>query len=256
MPSETLDPSGPVPLYHQIDLLIRHRITSGHYADAEILPSEHALAEEFGVSRITIARALNNLAQGGLVKRRRGSGTAVTLPAGQKRQWANIEHLNHTVSALARMTRLEVLEHGVIAAQTDQAECLRLAPGDSLQRTVRVRYLEQAPISHLLSYIPTEIAAGFDKRRMAHYTVTELLTAAGHTVAAVTQRFVAIAAESELAQRLDVQIGTPLLRIERVAYDAQDVPLQLLYATYATERYRPSIRLAGHSATENFATAD
>ena len=69
------------PLYHQIDLLIRHRITSGHYADAEILPSEHALAEEFGVSRITIARALNNLAQGGLVKRRRGSGTAVTLPA-------------------------------------------------------------------------------------------------------------------------------------------------------------------------------
>ena len=139
----------------------------------------------------------------------------------------------------------------MIAAQTDQAECLRLAPGDSLQRTVRVRYLEQAPISHLLSYIPTEIAAGFDKRRMAHYTVTELLTAAGHTVAAVTQRFVAIAAESELAQRLDVQIGTPLLRIERVAYDAQDVPLQLLYATYATERYRPSIRLAGHSATEN-----
>jgi len=68
----------PTPLYHQVYLVLRERIQSGVYADGETLPGEQELARAFDVSRITVKRALNELAANNLVSRHRGRGTIVS----------------------------------------------------------------------------------------------------------------------------------------------------------------------------------
>ncbi len=64
------------PLYHQITLVLRERIEAGYYGPEGRIPSELDLSKEFDVSRITVSRAINDLAQEGLVERRRGAGSA------------------------------------------------------------------------------------------------------------------------------------------------------------------------------------
>ncbi|MFX8696419.1 GntR family transcriptional regulator, partial [Acinetobacter baumannii] len=61
----------------QIQLVLRERVEHGYYGRDGLLPSEQEISREFGVSRITVARAVNELAAQGLVERRRGAGTRV-----------------------------------------------------------------------------------------------------------------------------------------------------------------------------------
>ena len=83
----------PTPLYHQIYLILRDKIAGGAYRGGDLLPSEEGTARQFGVSRITAKRALNELADAGYVVRERGRGTRVVddRPAPPVR--ANVEGL-------------------------------------------------------------------------------------------------------------------------------------------------------------------
>jgi len=72
-----VDVSMRTPLYHQIYLLLRERIRRGELRSGTVLPGEQELARAFRVSRITVKRALNELAGERLVTRHRGRGTIV-----------------------------------------------------------------------------------------------------------------------------------------------------------------------------------
>src|SRR6188472_4523608 len=91
--SRAVDPGLPIPLYHQIYVLLREQILSGVYADQALVPTEQALGERFGVSRITAKRALDELAAEGLVVRQRGRGTTVVGRMPSRPLSANISGL-------------------------------------------------------------------------------------------------------------------------------------------------------------------
>ena len=85
----TLNPTSPTPLYHQLYTVLRERIVRGDFAPSQTLPGEQELAKLFDVSRITVKRALNELAASGLVSRHRGRGTI-----GRRRPLAPIRALS------------------------------------------------------------------------------------------------------------------------------------------------------------------
>src|SRR4051812_46886122 len=68
---------GPVPLYHQLEQDLVDRISGGEFAPGDLLPSEEGICEQYGVSRITVRRALESLIHQGLIVRRRGVGSFV-----------------------------------------------------------------------------------------------------------------------------------------------------------------------------------
>jgi GntR family transcriptional regulator len=72
-----LNPSSPLPLYHQLAALLGAQIASGALRPGERLPSEYALCREHGIGRPTVRQATDVLVQRGLIERRRGSGTYV-----------------------------------------------------------------------------------------------------------------------------------------------------------------------------------
>ena len=79
--SDQIDEMSPVPLYQQIYELLRAAILDGRLKVNARLPAEQDLTQSLGVSRITVKRAMNELAVAGMVRRQRGIGTVVTYDA-------------------------------------------------------------------------------------------------------------------------------------------------------------------------------
>ncbi|MDQ1566912.1 MAG: GntR family transcriptional regulator, partial [Actinomycetota bacterium] len=74
----TLEPSSPLPLYHQLERVLAERIAEGRYRDG--FPGDLDLAAEFSVSRGTVRQALERLARSGLIVRHQGRGSFVAAP--------------------------------------------------------------------------------------------------------------------------------------------------------------------------------
>src|SRR5438876_2061473 len=75
-PTRTLQ-DGPVPLYHQLEQDLLERIRTGEFGPGDALPTEGGICAQYGVSRITVRRALDALIAQGLIIRRRGVGSFV-----------------------------------------------------------------------------------------------------------------------------------------------------------------------------------
>ena len=84
MPSTTIDPDSPIPRYYQVYTSLRSRIRGHEFQPGDALPSERQLVEDFGVSRITVVKALDILDQEGLIERQHGRGNFVTQPTDQQ----------------------------------------------------------------------------------------------------------------------------------------------------------------------------
>src|SRR5258705_6260178 len=81
MVTEKVDPENPLPLYFQVYKSLLERIQQGEFPPGSFLPPERQLTEDYGVSRITIIKALNELAHEQYIRRQQGRGTIVTDPA-------------------------------------------------------------------------------------------------------------------------------------------------------------------------------
>ena len=80
MPTRKVDPNDPMPRYYQIYTFLLDRIQSGEFAPASAIPTERELGEDYGVSRITVIKALDMLERDGCIVRQQGRGTFVADP--------------------------------------------------------------------------------------------------------------------------------------------------------------------------------
>ncbi|MGD9636228.1 MAG: GntR family transcriptional regulator, partial [Pirellulales bacterium] len=144
----------PIPLYHRLRMLLRERILAGIYPPGSALPSEHELMRSFDISRITAKRALDELLAEGLVDRSRGRGTIVR-PNVLAHPFisADINDLMKSLNEIGRTTSVKVIEFGYQAASPRVASELGIDPGTTIQRAVRVRYLDEVPFSHSSSHL-------------------------------------------------------------------------------------------------------
>ena len=138
-------PLSPLPAYEQVKAFIKAQINGGHLRPGDAVPSEAVLQQQFGLSRMTVNRAMTELAAEGLLTRIRGSGTVVA-------QWHRIS------STLAvRDIQEEVLERGhrhscvvlkleIVSADAALAQALRLRGGAKVFHSVMVHYEDGVPI--------------------------------------------------------------------------------------------------------------
>jgi GntR family transcriptional regulator len=232
------------PLYHQIYLIMRQRIVDGEFGAGGTLPSEQELAEFHGVSRITAKRALDELANDGLVVRERGRGTRVVEGrAGVKISGQGTGAFD-ALLAMGGETEVAVKEFGYAPAEDDVAAALGLPIGTTVQRAVRVRSIGGDPFSHLTTHVPEEIGRRFEKSDLANTPLLALLERAGVTPATADQAVSATLADMVVADRLGIGVGAPLLRIRRVVRDDEGRAIELLVALYRSDLYRLTMTLS------------
>ena len=237
-PYRRLDASARVPLYHQIFVILRNRIYGGEINQGDLVPGEQDLCQEFGVSRITAKRALNELADAGLVVRERGRGTRVIKRPPAPAVTASIEGWLENVSLMGIATDARVLDFGYVTANEDIANALEVATGAEVQRAVRVRTLDDEPMSFLVTYVPADIGRQYDRDDLNIKPLLHLLERAGVNVASARQTVSASIADAEVAGALSIHAGAPLIEVRRVVRDAADRPVEYIRVLYRPDLYR------------------
>jgi GntR family transcriptional regulator len=238
----------PLPKYHQIYLVLREQLHEGRFAQG--LPGELALMQQFGVARVTVRRALQELAGEGLIARERGRGTRpvdrVAAPARQDAapRTTRLTGLLENLVSTSLNTTVRVLEVSHVGAPADVAQALRITAGDDVQKAVRVRSTREGPLSHITTWVPGHLARHFGKRELAKKPILLLLEEAGVRVGGARQTISARLADAQVAQHLGVAVGSALLAVRRLIHDEQGRPVQWLHGLYRPDRYEYQMQLS------------
>ena len=243
------------PLYHQIYLLLRDGIRRGELDGGRVLPGEIDLAALFNVSRVTIKRALNELAADALVSRHRGRGTIVKPSKRLSVISGSMETLMESLRAMGDETEVQLLDVANVVPSESIAAQLGLANGEKVQRAVRLRTIEGGPFSYLVSYVPLKLASSYSKSELASKPLLALLKRAGARIDEAEQWITAIAADPTVASALKVATGSPLLKIERRMVDVSGTPVQLIHGHYRPDRFVYFVRQSNLSEGAEIAAA-
>lgn len=234
----------PTPLYHQIYVLLREQIVNGVYAARASVPTEQELTRRYGVSRITAKRALDELAAEGLVVRRRGRGTRVIDGLRPQPVSGNISGLLENLLMLGLKTQVEMVDFGYVPASAEVAQGLQVLPGAEVQRAVRVRSLDGMPLSFTTSYVPAEIGRTYTRKDLARQPLLALLEKAGVLIGSADQAITATLADTVVAPRLKIRVGSPLISVTRTVADQNGRPVEYINILYRPDRYQYRMKLA------------
>lgn len=229
MPMERmLDFNSKEQLYLQLHDILYQDIVNLVYREGELIPSESELIKKFGVSRITVRRAMEMLSNTGLIEKRRGIGSVVVsnVPNTSPQQLTSFVRKNPLVEA---SDRKEMVGIKVILAPGAVAERLELPMGAEVNRLTRLHYDGDVPASIETNYFeravfPDAVARDFSQESLRSYMENEC-----HVIwRRAIQEITASAATERQAHLLKVPVGSPLLHIIRVSYDASETPRELV----------------------------
>lgn len=261
-PGIAVDARNRAPLYHQIFLILRSRIHDGAYHYGDYLPGEYELARDYNVSRITAVRALNELAAAGLVVRERGRGTRVQFVAagtvvrgpldkdGRARPVAANGAVENFIDALRAREggAAEIIAFDYMSAPHDVAAALGVSAKSRVQRAVRILRFAGEPWNHLTTWVPAEIGRTWTRAELEKSPLVALIERGGVVIARIEERVTATLADMNIADRLGVAAGAPLIKITRTAFDEAGRAVEHVQAHYPPERYQYAVTLTRAAA--------
>lgn len=206
-----LDARGNLPLYQQLQRALRQAIENRTLAPDDALPAERDLAAEFGVSRITVRKALVGLVAEGLLVRRQGSGNFVS--ARVEKNFAMLTSFSEDMRARGRTPRSVWLKRAAGTVTPEEALALRLSPGTPVYRFNRIRYADEAPMA--IEYA-TIVASALPSLEAVDTSLYEALELVGHRPVRALQRLRAVLLTGDQAQLLKAKPGEAGLLVERL----------------------------------------
>jgi GntR family transcriptional regulator len=211
-----LDRSSPLPLYVQIKQhLLRLIAASG--GGSERFHTEIELCRMFGVSRMTVRQAIEELVDEGLLARRRGSGTYITPPRFEE-QLSSLLNFEDQWEASGRPMGIEPLAFEMRPCPAEIASELGLETGDAVRYVARLRLAGALPIGVDHRFIPADLAEGIGKGGVTKSLLRALWNQLDLSHGEL--HFEAATAGEEEARWLGVAVGSPLMR-RRLQYFAR-----------------------------------
>jgi GntR family transcriptional regulator len=226
------------PLYEQIKILLTNSLVAGEWKPGEAIPSEMELATRYHVSQGTVRKAVEELASESILMRRQGKGTFVASHSEPSYQYRFLRMQPDSGERVHPMNLFFGLERG--KASGEVARALGLRAGAATVSFKRVMSFGGRPL------ILDDIA--FDAARFPGFTLAELEefhgsvysfyeTVFGVRMIRAEERLRAIAADSLAAAHLKVAAGSPLLRVDRIAFTYGDQPVEWRRGLCVTEDF-------------------
>jgi len=212
-------------LYAGVETVLAGEIAHGHLAVGDQLPTEDGLAARFGVSRITVRRAIQNLVSRGLVEIRRGKGTFVAAPK-IKQELTELSGFVEDMHAVGRKPTARVIGKEIVTADATVASQLALTKGERVVRIRRVRLADGIPLSFDETFLPLEIGKKIITNNLKVEPIFSLLERK-YDVPLIEAEYKldAVAAEAEVAAALKIKQRSPVFRIERTSYSTGGHPV-------------------------------
>jgi GntR family phosphonate transport system transcriptional regulator len=230
------DTASGVALWRQVADGIERGIADGQFAAGDRLPGEIEIAETYRVNRHTVRRALATLAERGLVRAERGSGTYVEAPK-LAYPLRSRTRFSEIVGTSGREPRGQLIEASQGAATRELARQLGLKTGAPLIRIDALRLADRTPICIGTTWLSAERFADAGRvyervrsmtKLLAHYGVRDYRRSSTRVTAAIV--------EATDAMRLELALGRPILVVDSTDVDADGKPLLTTRARFAAER--------------------
>lgn len=239
-----------LPRYVQIEESLIQAIGAGVYPSGSQLPPESVLIKNFGASRTTVRKAIENLVLKGVVEIRRGTGTFVSTEKFRHRLNAltgfveDMEELGHRASA-------RLLGWSTVAASESVAQNLNLAVGTSVVCIHRVRLANGVPVSLDETYLPAELGQKVVTNDLNAEPIFSLLENKYDTpLFEAEYRLEAASASATVAQALQIEQGAPIFLIERTSFTHENRPVDYEKLHYRGDLVQFATRLSRRKSSE------
>lgn len=232
-----------LPLYLQIEAILKSKIITGELKEGDRLPSENELSKQFGVSPLTVRQALSSLVIDGLLDRKPGRGTIVKKNLDEKIIIKLSGEMDELFS-IGKETETKVVHSEVIQGVDKPIRNLRLNQGDPVFFVEKLRYWRGTPFMVVEEYVSQSFIGGLSKNNKSIKSLYFLLTQKkGIILKEAIQTIESLIADQRIASLLQVERGSPLFYMERIFYSETGLPI-LFQVTYAlAEHFKFSVHL-------------
>lgn len=241
---EGINISKSLPLYYKVYNILRNKIEEEEYEKGELLPTEPELQKQFGVSRVTVRKALEMLANEGFIMAKQGKGTVVLDPK-------TTQKLNLVTSLTETL-----IEKGYdVSSKNVQIEYLKapsyiyselgLESNIDLVRVYRIRYANDNPIAITINYLLPELVPGIEQKKNKINSLYHLLeTEYCIKIDSAIEKISSVIAGVTEAEILQIPYGTSLLTSKRVVY-SENRPIGVDITSIIANKYEYSVYLKG-----------
>ena len=238
-----LDRSSPVPLYFQVAQQIERAITEGDLAPGDRLDNEISLAEQFGLSRPTMRRAIQELVDKGLLVRKRGVGTQVVH--GQVTRPVELTSLFDDLTRHHQTPTTKVLINEIIEAPDEVGARLSIAQGSPVLHLRRLRFAHGEALAIMENYLPEDLIP-LGEADLNTRGLYQLMRSRGVNIRVAKQRIGARTGTPEECTLLGERKGSPVLTMERAAHDDSGRPVEWGRHAYRASQYSFEVTLVDH----------
>jgi len=233
--------------YRAIAEELRGRVESGELGAGRLLPSESELSGAYGVSRVTVRKALDLLRDEGLIDARQGFGWFVSTDP-VRQALGRLGTIEEQLEQLGVGSERRVVGFRFVAAP---ARVRQVLSADAVLEVRRVNLADGQPFARVTVWCPEELGARLSRADVEKAPFYELI---GVAIGGATQTIGAAAANAADAELLAVPVGSPVLRCERVTRDIDDTPVLVsehIFPAHRTEfvvdlpRFEPSMAPSG-----------
>lgn len=215
----------------------------GDFDPERPMPSEGALAQEYGVSRITVRQALAALAMRGLIVRRKGKGTFV-LARPMPFQTGSFHVLMEDPIPMGEDSQPKLIGTAWARAAKKIADALGLAEDSRVLRIEKMWAVAGMPFSYVVNYLTPDIGNKINTADLTRKTLLAIIEEdLAIRVAQAEQSIGAEIADTYLASVLNTRVGEPLLKVEHLIFDDNNTPLEWATIHYRGDRCSYNIRL-------------
>jgi GntR family transcriptional regulator len=234
--------SSPVPKYFQLRETLLERINAGRWPAGTAIPTEPELCKEFGVSRITVRRAISDLVHEGKLYTIQGKGTFIARPKLDERFVQRAFGFYEDMELQGQQLTTQILLQEVLPAPEVAAAHLEIPAGSPVHILIRLRSVQDEKILVSTTYIPESLCPDLVNDELSSVSLYRWFqTRYGLTVARAERNLEAVSAREREARLLDIPLHSPLLRLESVVYLPNGKPLEYSNTLHRGDRTRVHI---------------
>ena len=224
-----LNNSSSTPLYDQLKQILKEAIDQGEYKSGDRLPNESELCDLYGVSRITVRRAIQDLADEGFLERKQGKGTFVTRTK-ITRELVSIDGFTDFSKQIGKNPSKRILACEEMKATPEIAEALQIGIDSPVLKLVRIMSIDHQPFVIDIAHYSLERFPNLMTHFTEHESTYEVLKNIYHIniKSGSSKKIITVMPASVLeAEYLDCEIGETLFNIDKTVFDEKGAPIHI-----------------------------
>jgi len=233
---DVIDKNSPFTLTYQLTTILRSQILNGKYPEGTLFHTENELIGMYGVSRITVRKALENLVLEGLLYRERGRGTFLSKKK-VKSDAVRLISTTNTFRGLGIKSEIKVLNIEKINADYLISTKLGLADDEKVYKLERLRLADGEPIIIDINYLPEKLFPDIDTQDL-NRSLYELMDSEYNIqLIGSSETFTAVTLNKKCAALLNCKVGTPAFMMTGLTYRLNRIPTTFEKCIYRADRF-------------------